>query len=780
MIKRVTQAVAWVVAVGLVSVSAAAPVRDVRIENRGPGALDENMVRAQLSVKAGDELDRGSISRDVKALLATKLFSDVQAAVDGRDDGPVVRYTLSPRLRLVKPVSVTGGDVLGERKVRKLLAIETGDLVDDASVAAGVQKVSQEYRDRYYPNVEITWSFEDLDRSAGTTGLRVEITAGRRAKIRKAYFVGNTAVSRNALRAAMDLPRWYNPISWFASRAYDPDRVFVGYENIKELYQKKGYLDVSVGEAEIRPIGKGRIALTVPIREGPQYRVGEIRFAGVSLYPEDDLRRQLRLHTNSVASSEDMEASGQAVRDYYGSRGYIHTSVDPVPAARSDEGVADVTLHVTEGRLTHIRNIEFAGNSRTKDKVIRREVQVFPGEIYDEVKVRRSERLLKNLGYFSDVRSYDRDTTVPGQSDLVMELEEQKSGQFMAGAGFSSVDNLIGFVELSQGNFDLLGWPYFVGGGQKLRLRAQFGSKREDYLISFVEPWFLDRKLSLGLDLYSSRRAYSGYDTSRQGGSVNLGKPLGGPNRLDVRYTLERVRILNVSDTNEYLTADGDPYYFTTQEDRIESSLRLTVTHDTRDSAFIPSRGTHALASTMLAGGPLGFDTDLYGFRARAAQYVPLWFKHVFSIEAMAENIDAYGDTDEVPLADRLFIGGARTVRGFKYRDMGPKVTRTVVNTDGTTSLYHKPIGGRSLAMASAEYYIPVVQYLRLVGFYDIGNVWEDPYEFDLGTMGAGAGVGIRFDIPGFPIRLDYAWPVMRDDDLTRTDRWAFSIGFDF
>ncbi len=780
MMNPMIRAAVWAGIAGLAAAAAAAPVRDVRIENRGPGALDENMVRAQLSVKAGEELDRGSISRDVKSLLATKLFSDVQAEVDSRDDGPVVRFALSPRLRLVRPVAVAGGDVLGERKVRKLLGIESGDLVDDAAVSAGVQKVAQEYRDRYYPDAEITWTFEDVDRTGGSTGLRIDIREGRRAKIRKVYFVGNTAVSRNALRGAMDLPRWYNPISWFAKRTYDPDRVFIGYENIKELYQKKGYLDVAVGEADIRPIGRGRIALTVPIQEGPQYRVGAIRFTGVSLYPEEDLRRQIRIHTNSVATSDGLDASGQAVRDYYGSRGYIHTTVDSVPAARADEGVADVTLHVTEGRLTHIRNIEFAGNSRTKDKVIRREVLVYPGEIYDEVKVRTSERRLKNLGYFSDARSFDRETAVPGQSDLVMELEEQKSGQFMAGAGFSSVDNLIGFVELSQGNFDLLGWPYFVGGGQKLRLRAQFGSKREDYLISFVEPWFLDRKLSLGVDLYSSRRAYSGYDTSRQGGSVNLGKPLIGPNRLDLRYTLERVRVLNVSDTNEYFTADGTSYYFTQEDDRIESSLRLTVTHDTRDSAFIPSRGTHALASTMLAGGPLGFDTDLYGFRARGAQYVPLWFKHVFSIEAMAETIDSYGDTDTVPLADRLFIGGARTVRGFKYRDMGPKATRTVLNADGTESVYHKPIGGRSLAMASAEYYIPIVQYLRLVGFYDIGNVWEDPYEFDFGVLGAGAGVGIRFDIPGFPIRLDYAWPVMRDDDLTRTDRWAFSIGFDF
>jgi outer membrane protein insertion porin family len=444
------------------------------------------------------------------------------------------------------------------------------------------------------------------------------------------------------------------------------------------------------------------------------------------------------------------------------------------------EGVVDVELAVEEGALCRIRNIEIEGNERTRDKVMRRELLVAPAEIFDEVKVRRSEKRLQNLGFFSDVRSYPRETGTPGESDLIFEVAEQKTGQFMAGAGFSSVDQLVGFVEISQGNFDLRGWPTFTGGGQKLRARAQWGSDQENYSLSFVEPWFLDRKLSLSLEGYSTQHDYEGYDVSRRGGSVGIGKALPGANRVEIKYSLEKSRIVDVTDTNAYVDPAGQPFYFTNQEDAVESSVRVTFTHDSRDNYFIPTRGMRATASGRISGGILGFDTDTYGLEGRVIQHVPLWFRHVLSLEVMAQVVDAYGDTPEVPLSDRLFIGGPMTVRGYEYRDMGPKATRTAVSTNGTTSVYTRPIGGQTLAMASAEYTIPVVTRVRLAAFFDIGNVWEEPYDVDFGNLGSSAGIGIRLDMPFFPMRFDYAWPVKKDSDLTEEEPFSFSVSYGF
>jgi len=316
---------------------------------------------------------------------------------------------------------------------------------------------------------------------------------------------------------------------------------------------------------------------------------------------------------------------------------------------------------------------------------------------------------------------------VPDEKDMVLTVEEKRTGQFMMGAGFSSIDNLIGFMELSQGNFDLKGWPYFTGAGQKLKLRAQFGSRRDEYEISFVEPWFLDQRLSLGFDLFRTDLNFTDYDEERVGGAITIGKPLPGPNRVSLRYQLVSTDIRDVADTNAYVYVDSpdETFFFDESEDAIESSLRLRLMHDTRDNPFVPTRGNRLILSGELTGGVLGLDRDLWNLELTTAHYYPLWWRHVISLRTRWEVVDAYGDTDEVPLADRLFLGGGRTVRGYEFRDVGPKVQRADA-PPGSES--HRPVGGQSLGMAKAEYTMPIVSGVRLAGFFDIGNVWRDPF----------------------------------------------------
>jgi outer membrane protein insertion porin family len=279
--------------------------------------------------------------------------------------------------------------------------------------------------------------------------------------------------------------------------------------------------------------------------------------------------------------------------------------------------------------------------------------------------------------------------------------------------------------------------------------------------------------------LYSSRQNDRDYDVLRQGGAVGLGVPLWGANRMDFKYRLEQVEIKDSVDTNAYVVVnkDGetDTIYFSDPR-RVASSVSSTWTRDTRDNFFVPTRGSKVYAQGTLMGGPLGFDTELYDLEAGGSLYVPLWWRHVLSFRARGEVVEAYGSTDQVPLSERLFAGGARTVRGFRYRWVGPKAERA----DGTPEV--RPAGGQSLAVASAEYTVPIpgIPKFRFATFYDIGNVWYDPYDFDLSKYAAGAGVGLRLDIPGFPMRFDYAWPVKKDDPRSRTENWSFWIGYGF
>jgi len=265
---------------------------------------------------------------------------------------------------------------------------------------------------------------------------------------------------------------------------------------------------------------------------------------------------------------------------------------------------------------------------------------------------------------------------------------------------------------------------------------------------------------------------------TRTGAAISLGKPLPGPNRINLTYRIEKSDIRDIADTNLYVRLDNpeEEYYFESEEDRITSSLRARLTHDTRNNPFIPTRGNRVNMFGQIAGGPLGFDTDIYRLGLSTYTYVPLWFRHVLSLRTRWEVVEEYGDTDEVPLDDLLFIGGGRTIRGYDYRDVGPKVVRADAPEDTTS---YRPVGGQTLGMASVEYLVPIVKGLRLAGFFDIGNVWRDSYDFDFGNTASGAGVGIRLDMPGFPIRIDRAWAVDKDDEITQEDEWAIWIGYD-
>ena len=440
----------------------------------------------------------------------------------------------------------------------------------------------------------------------------------------------------------------------------------------------------------------------------------------------------------------------------------------------------DIVFNVTEGSLMYVRNVYIRGNIQTQEKVIRRELSILPGDVLAERSVLTSENRLRNLGYFSRVTDHTEPSPKPEEADLVFDVEEQRTGSFMLGGGFSSVDNLVGYFEISEGNFDISSWPP-KGAGQKLRLRGQFGSTTSQGNLSFSEPWFLDRRLMLGLDLNADKASYDEYDRESVGGAITLGWPVHFFfDRCEARYSLERLKITDISDTNEYTRISGDmagePFYFTSTN-QLKSSLTLAMTRDTRDESFAPSRGNRISLKGYFAGGILGGDEEIYGWEARGEQHFSPWASHVLSFKARAEVADEYGDTVEMPISERLFAGGAgwtRGIRGFSYRDVGPKVMRAI---PATGSVVYRPIGGRTLMTGSVEYVIPLIEKLKLVLFSDTGDVAEDAYDFNFDSMASSAGVELRLDYRQFPIRVSYAWVLQKDDEHTQEHPWGFSLG---
>jgi outer membrane protein insertion porin family len=448
-------------------------------------------------------------------------------------------------------------------------------------------------------------------------------------------------------------------------------------------------------------------------------------------------------------------------------------------------GRIDITYAIHEGELTYIEKVEIRGNAKTKDKVIRRELAVHPGEIYDTVRVDRSVDRLKNLGYFSKVEADPEPTDVPNRKDLAINLEEQRTGSVNFGAGFSSVDSLIGFVEMTQGNFDLFNWPSFTGGGEKLRLRLQVGLKRQDEILSFVEPWFLDKKLSLGFDLFHHAANYLSavYNEQNTGASLSLERAFTEFLRGQIQYSIQYISINVDKSASPELQSQSGSY--------VRSSISGTVTYDTRDSVFLTTRGTRTELNAEVAGA--GGDVNVYKLNLQSSVFFPLPNQQVFELLGAVRVVDAFGSTaangtnvietivtstgpkrsvsrpvDAVPIFDRLLLGGANTLRGFAFRNVGPK------------DVNQQPVGGNTSINGTAEYSYPIIERVRGAVFFDIGNVYRDAYEVTVSGLKSDAGIGLRLNLPIGPLRLDYGYPIMTDKQTGRVGKFQFSVGYQF
>ncbi len=754
-------------------------IKDVVYRNKGAVKVDESSISVYTSAKAGDELDRQVVSRDIKTLLSTDRFSSVDALLEPVDGGLRLVYVVEARRQLTGEIAISGEDSVSESKIIKLLELLPGDFVDDEIVETRLQKVKEEYRQRYFKEVKTSYTITTATNDAALVQLSIAIDEGELYKVNQVSFSGNKNATDSELKAAVTQPAWWNPGWIFKKRRFEGFELEHDRQQIRSLYTDKGYLDVSISQPDSRKDEDGRYLIRYNIDEGIRYAIGDVTIKGIAKFQESELRKVMTIKKGGVASASRISQTEGKLEDYYGSRGYIDTTVKALFVPDPAKGILDITYVINESGLVKLRNVVIRGNTKTKDKVIRRELLVYPGDVYDSVRVRTSESRISNLGFFENIRSYPVETASPDYRDLTLEVDEKSTGRFMVGAGFSSIDKIIGYVELTQGNFDLFGWPYFTGGGQKLKLHAEYGQTRQEYSVALVEPWFLDRQLSLGVDAYHREVQYDEYDVVTTGTGIGLGKKLPGANRLDLRYSLEKNELGNDVDTNMYYTVDGEPYSFTNAEEYVMSTVGLTLTHDERNNPFLPTRGNKVSLGGTVSGGILGFDTDIYGFNLRAYQYVPTFGKQYIGLRFMYETVETYGDTAEIPTFERLYIGGGRTIRGYEYRDVGPKVYRPQYPAPGEP-VYHQPIGGKSLGFASIEYSFPIVAILRFATFFDIGNVWEESFDFQADNYASSAGAGIRLDVPGFPIRFDYAKPVKKDDPYTDTQAWNIWIGYDY
>jgi len=786
-------------------------INAIRIENLEKAALDDSFVRAYTSLRAGRELVSDAelneaVAQDVDNLRKSGRFSYVRAFIEQEGEQLTLVYSVAPRLRL-RQIEVVGAEKIGNRKIKTELGLELGDYVDEALVGEKARKVETYCRKNKYPEATVTWDLK-ADQQTSAADLQVTVNEGSKLRVKRIRFEGerfmdNSHLARTGrffkrlvpglgrsggaidqfevreLNNAISQKKTWWITSWFG--VYHPELTDSDRTAIRDFYLNHGFLDVQVDEPEVQDLGGGGLELVYRIHEGDVYRLGTVDFDGATLFESSELEKQLHLSPDQVASRAAIDGAASSVNRFYGNRGYIRSYVQPVIQTDPLMHTADVRFNVYEGELAYINEITIRGNEKTRDEVLRRELAVYPGELFHQQKVETSENRLKNLNYFETVSRSYVPSAVTNAYDLSFKVKEKTMGSFMIGAGFSSVDSLVGFAEVSHGNFDIKRWPP-VGDGQKMKVRVQLGAERNDLEISFVEPWFLDRKLALGVDLYSRTADYysDDYTQTTLGSRVSLSKPLSPFTRGTLSYSLERFDVSGVStnyttDTNTTpATIYGTPTEISNEEGaRTKSTVGVSISRDTRDQYFIPTRGNNSSVGVELSGGPFGGDTQIYFLEAKSSHFWPLWNGHVLSLRGEVRMVEGYGDGQNVPIFDKLFLGGPRTLRGFAYRDVSPRTTGPIASDE--------PIGGKSSYFGSLEYTVPLWNKIRGAIFYDIGAVNENAFNFSTVGLNSDYGFGVRFDLPMFPLRLDYAFPQITDEyNEGAQPRWNFLLGYAF
>ena len=743
--------------------SAAAPsapvVRAIDVQYAGASTVSKEKILANMRTRVGRPYSEQIVEEDIRNLYATGNISNVRIFGEPVKDGVKVIVVVQSKAQITE-VTLTGVQQLKTTRIRKEIGAKPGDTLNEANLQADKEKIIKYYADKGFTEVEVSYKTE-INEKLGTVRVAFTVNEGGKTVIRSVTFAGNSALTVKEIRKVVKTEK-KGLLNIFTSGVgrLNSEQLDTDVAAIRDLYQSRGYMDAKVAPPQVTREG-GKVDVAFTITEGEQYHVGKVTYKGAKVFTLDDVTRGAKVKTGEVYAPQNVRADVKAMQDLYGTRGYIdfQAGANTTPAPGK---TIDVTFNMDEGVQSYLEHINISGNTRTQDKVIRRELPLTPGEVFNTVRVDAGKQRLMNLNYFSKVDAYPADTLVPGRKDLNVLVEEKRTGSFNFGAGFSSIDNLLGFAEITQGNFDITRWPYFTGGGQKFRLRVQYGTRRKDFVLSLTEPYFLDREISVGGEIFYREASFVSnvYDERRYGFDVNARKRLGEFLTGRVSYTLQDITIFKVA-------ADASQAIKDEEGSRVESKISTGLTHDTRDSVFLTRRGHRADLSLYGAGGFLGGGTDIYGFDLEGSQYFHMPFDTILTLNGEIASVNTWAGGDRVPIFDRLFLGGANNLRGFKFRDVGPK------DVNG------EPIGGKSLWRFTAEVTAPVVDKVRAALFYDIGSVGESAYSFS-GGVNSDVGLGVRLDLPIGPVRIDYGIPLQKDEFTSSSGRFNFNIGYQF
>ena len=724
--------------------------RDFQIASISPSGnnlIDSGAILRKISSKPGSPYNQALLKEDLKAIFSMGYFNDVQVEAADSPQGKKVVFKVVEK-PVINSLTFTGLKELKEEDVKKAADIREHYVLNPSKIGEGADKIKELYKSKGFYNTEVKADIA-FPNDQGAT-VTYAISEGEKIYIKEIQFEGNKTFSAKVLRSEIETNE-KGFFSWLtASGLLEMEKVKRDTDKIVAYYRNNGFLDAKVGEPVIKQ-EKSWLYVLFNVEEGSRYKVGTIDIAGDLIVDKQKLLDLLTIRKEEYMSSKIVRDNMMAINDLYAEHGYAFSDINPNLQKSASGNRADITFQVKKGDLVYINRITIKGNTRTRDNVIRRELKVAEGGIFNSKALRESSQNLQRLQYFEQVNITPEPAADPGRMNIIVEIKERSTGSFSIGAGYSSVDQLILMGQISENNF--------LGRGDKLQLTANVGGTSNRYNLSYTNPHVNDSPLSWGADLFKTHRELDDYTKDSTGGGVRLGYPIFEKWKIYGNYSYTDTELTDVSDNASYIIRHSIDLPVT-------SSVKTSLVRDNRNKMYGATEGSRNSVSVEYAGGPFGGDGQFTKVEGSTSWFFPLFLGTTFHFEASAGQVFE-NESDKLPVYERFYLGGMNSIRGFKYGKVSP--------IDEATG---DRIGGDKMWFSNLEFIFPLVESQGIQGlvFYDIGQVLNDDQDWTLNDYVHSTGLGIRWLSPLGP--LSVVWGVNLDP---RSDEdhsvWDFSVG---
>ncbi len=744
---------------------------------RGLMTISEESIKPKLEIQPGVAFSSKALKNDIQRLHQLGLFANLEVQVEQTSNGVQVTFLVTEN-QLLGEIKVFGNHEIGTDEILRTLRITQERYLASHTLSLDIQNLTEMYRKKGYLFANIK---TEKKPSGSWIDLHIIVDEGPEVTIRSINFFGNKTFTKGTL---LD-PIKTQESALFSSQYFDEESFQEDLLLMRNYYRSEGFLDVRLHLRDIMySTDRTEMDINIVVEEGERYTVDAITFEGNKLFTLKEIETRTNLRFGSFFRQNDMLEDKSKIEKLYGENGFLDIKVQPLVTI-TDVKKTSVNIHykIQEGTKTYIRKIEIKGNSLTQDNVIRREVLINPGEQFHLGKLEESQSRIRRLNYFETIKVDFMDTDEPNWKDLLVSVEEGRTGNLRFAAGITSDLGAVGEISFTKRNFDIAGWPNswseffsgdsFTGAGQTFDSFVQIGKNLMRFRAAFTEPYLFGTDWSLGIEAYSMAYGYESYDEERIGSQISIGRRLTRDIEAKVTYKIEGVGIVEVEDV-----APRD--VFAVKGHSLLSTLTFDITLDTRDDFILATRGYIFGISYETAGVFLGGDYDFSKFHVRTAWFNSIYtnssgYKHVLSLGLKLDFATAHSPSEKVPIFERYFAGGSSSLRGFAYRGVSPRE-----NYPGRAD---DPIGGNFMLLGTVEYSIPIYEdVIRVVVFTDFGSVVKSVNTTIFDTMRASVGFGFRVKIPFFgprPFAFDFGFPLMKEDgDDTRV--FSFSFGKPF